>query len=350
MAARDLRYAWFNETMQSEGYNYIATAHHLGDEAETFFINLLRGTGISGLHGILPKQNRIIRPMLFTDKNEILEFLKENNLPFRHDASNDTLQYVRNKIRHTVIPQLSEINHSFLKNLKSTIEHLKDEEKIYKYFVEKKRAKVLMEKDGRIYISIKKLKKLKPLKTYLYEFLSPYGFNASVTNDVIRSLDEEPGKQFLSQTHKLIKDRQYLIIYDLRFSIYDLKETRECLIEKDTEKTGMPLRLEIKKAEVIKNFEVNKSAEYATLDYDRLEFPLLLRKWKHGDYFYPFGIGKKKKVSRLLIDKKLSIADKENVYVLCSGEKIAWVAGIRIDERFRITDKTKNAFVIRLIK
>ena len=368
MAARELRYKWFYELAEAEKYRLIATAHHLDDEAETFFINLLRGTGISGLHGIasisslqsLDTNIQLIRPMLFLYKQDIVDYCNTNNIAYHEDSSNVSLQYLRNKIRHKILPELKEINPSFHKNLKETIDNLKDTETINNYFINKKRAKIISERNDKIYISISKLKKLTPIKAYLFEFLSPYGFNSSVINDIFKSLDSIPGKQFLSPTHKLIKDRAFLIITksdtknETQFirhknTITDIPEEVTLIKQNTSEFQVQNLNLNIQYLKLPKSDSdqlISKEKNIATIDMANLKFPLTLRKWKQGDYFYPYGLNKKKKVSRFLIDEKISMTEKENIYVICSGEAIIWVVGLRIDDRFKITNKTKDIIKI----
>src|ERR1035437_212226 len=222
VAARQLRYNWFEETREQFNYNFIATAHHLDDSIETFFINLIRGTGISGLHGILPKQGKIIRPILFTTKKEIESFAKKNKLKHREDSSNASDKYVRNKIRHHIIPALKELNPNLESTIKNNIQHLRDVEQIYKKEIENKRSKLIKQEKNSFIISISQLKRLTPLSTYLFEFLKPYNFNATVANEILESLDAESGKQFLSETHRILKDRDSLIL-EARQKIQDSK-------------------------------------------------------------------------------------------------------------------------------
>ena len=212
LAARKLRYDWFEEIRSQFDYNYIATAHHQDDSIETFFINLIRGTGIAGLHGILPKQNSIIRPLLFTNKKEIELFAKKNKLKFREDSSNASDKYVRNKIRHQLIPLLKELNPNIHQTIADDIQRLSETEKVYKKEITNKRSKIITEDRNGIRISIKALKKLNPIAPYLFEFLYPLGFNSSTTDEIIESLNKQSGKQFFSATHRLIKDRDFLFI------------------------------------------------------------------------------------------------------------------------------------------
>ena len=201
-AARQLRYLWFEEIREHYKYNYIATAHHQDDSIETFFINLIRGTGISGLHGILPKHGNIIRPLLFTTKNKIETYSKKHKLKYREDSSNASDKYVRNKIRHHIIPVLKELNNSLENTINKSIQHIREVELIYKNDIENKRLKIVKQENNSVSISIKKLKKLQPLSTYLYEFLKPYNFNADTVREIISAIDGTSGKRFFSATHR----------------------------------------------------------------------------------------------------------------------------------------------------
>jgi len=350
MAARELRYNWFNELLTKEGYQFLATAHHLDDQIETFFINMLRSTGIAGFHGILPKQGKIIRPMLFASREEIEEFIKKNHLVYREDKSNQEIKYLRNKIRHELIPVLSEINPGFSAILTENIYRIREAESIFRDNVNHARNSILRKKKERILISINELKKLSPLTTYLFEFLSPFGFNYSVAKDVSEALDEEAGKQFYSPTHRLIKDRNDLIIIQLvSVKKSDVEKTEFQILENKT-RLRTPLNLTIKKMLKDHDFQVDVSPRVANFDLHKITFPLTLRKWQPGDVFHPFGRDHKKKLSDFFTDSKLSIDDKENIWILCSGGKIAWIVGHRIDNRFRITPKTKQVIQIKWVK
>jgi tRNA(Ile)-lysidine synthase len=350
MAARELRYEWFREVMETEGFDYVATAHHLDDQVETFFINLMRSTGISGLHGILPKQGKVIRPMLFTTRKAIEEFARENSIAFREDKSNSETKYLRNKIRHEILPVFREISPDFTTHLNENIIRIRDAEKIFHETVESVRARTLKKYGENFSIAIGDIGKLRPAETYLYEFLSPYGFNISQVKELMKMLDKAPGKVILSPTHRLILDRGQILIAEIQEKKGIRKEQEKIVIPVSRKTLSHPLKLSFSRLKKDTDFMIDPSPLLAFFDLKKLEFPLVMRKWKHGDHFYPFGRGHRKKVSDFFIDEKFSLLDKENTWVLCSGNQIAWIVGHRIDNRFRITAKTKEVLRIRLVR
>ena len=349
MSARELRLKWFYSLMKSENYDYVATAHHLDDQIETLLINLSRGTGIAGLHGILPKQKHLIHPLLFTYRKNISDFIKENNLNYREDSSNKTTKYTRNKIRHQIIPVFTDINPSFKNIVNKNIDRIRESEKIYKTEIRRVKKKVIYTKQNKIFINIRILKSFDNISTYLFEFLSEYNFNFQVVEDIVKSLDEISGKQFYSSTHRLLKDREYLIVAS-KETENELSFGDDYFIEENLSEISKPVNLSIKIFDKNNDSIIPKDSNTASLNYSKLDFPLTLRKWKKGDYFYPFGMNKKKKLSDFFIDQKLSIIEKENVLLLCSKEKIAWIIGHRIDNRFRITDNTRKIYQLKLSK
>jgi len=365
MAARQLRYPWFEEIRKKEDLDYIATAHHLDDQVETFFINLTRGTGISGLHGILPKQGKVIRPLLFASRSEIEAYAIQNNIAYRKDLSNESTKYIRNKIRHELIPVLKEINPEFLTGMTETIQRIREFEMIGESEINARRMDIIRTESKRIMVDIPKLKSLVPVHAYAWEFLSPFNFNQTQVNDILASLDKESGKKFDSPTHRLIKDRQELIIVqkggqtgkpaprrkdDSSGSYMQLQENQEiCIIEKGIGRANRFLHLKSSVIQISPTFQIPVDKRFASLDYDKVQFPLTLRKWETGDAFYPFGMNRKKKLSDFFIDQKFSLNDKENTWLLCSGSKITWVIGHRIDHRFRITNSTRKVLRIEII-
>lgn len=347
MAARDLRYDWFEEIANKNNYKYIATAHHLDDQIETFFINLIRGTGIAGMHGILAKNsNNIIRPLLFADREMIEAYHRNNNLDFRKDKSNDLDKYLRNYIRHNILPEFKKLNRNFAFTLNNNLSKLREVEEVYKLTIYHKMAELLDLQEEKIIINIQELKKLEPLKPYLFEFLTLYNFNESCINDLINTLEkEESGKQYFSSTNRIIKNRKSLILVPFENNVYNPPE--KFLIKADFTSIRKPLKLNFEVSSVLK---IIKNDNIAQLDFDKLEFPLEIRKWQVGDYFYPLGMKNKKKLSDYFIDEKISVYDKESAWLLTSEKKIVWVIGYRLDERFKIDKKTKKVFKIELLK
>lgn len=341
MAARDLRYDWFEELRQKYDYNYIAIAHNCDDVVETFLINLTRGSGIKGLTGIKSKHKHVIRPLLFAYRSDILDYLNNNHFEFREDSSNKSTKYSRNLIRHEIIPLFEKLNPKFKETIIGNINKLKDTKTVYKNTVESVKHSILVEKNEKFYLSIPHLKDLDPVFTYLYEILKPFGFSSSQICDIIESFDSISGKQFLSLTHRVIKDRTELIIEELSGM-----PTNAHYIEQNQNSLQKPIDLKIEQLEVQGDLEIIPSRSVAQIDMDQLEFPLVLRKWKNGDYFMPLGMNQLKKVSDFFIDQKLSISDKENTWILESNNKIVWILGYRIDERFKITKQTSRVYQI----
>ncbi len=348
MAARDLRYSWFNELMNDEAYDCFATAHHLDDQVETFFINLLRGTGISGLHGINKLYGGCIRPLLFATRYEIEEYQSQFDLSFREDLSNKSSKYLRNRIRHYLLPVFEDINPDFRRIFRENFERIRDVERIYSRDVESKRNNIVSEvhDDGSVQIPLDALINLHPLKTYLHEFLSPFNFNTSVIEDIVNALDDISGKQFYSTTHRLLKDRDHIIIKSLDIS----RETKEFYLDENCTLITEPVELVLLVEERDENHEIPTDALIACLDLYKLSFPLVLRRWQMGDYFMPLGMDNMKKLSDFFIDEKFSLFEKESTWILQSGKKICWIIGHRIDDRFKVTPTTKRILKLMLVK
>ena len=340
-AARVLRYKWFGEIRKKNNLDFIATAHHKDDELETFFINLIRGTGIAGLHGILPKRGKIIRPLLFADRIMIDAFVKKNKVQFREDSSNTSDKYVRNKIRHTILPLFEEINPSFRNTLSGEIGRLGEVEKIYNHFIDINSNKILKSNS----ISVSALKKSQFASVLLYEVMKKYQFNSEVAKEVFSSLDSESGKLFFSPTHRLVKDREQLIITKLNSS----KKKELFSVSRNTKTLSIPSSVEFSRINKSINFKIPDDNKIACLDFEKLKFPLQLRGWKEGDFFYPLGMNKKKKLSNFFIDIKLSVFEKENIWLLCSEGKIVYILGKRIDERYKVGKQTKLIYLVRCI-
>lgn len=348
-AARNLRYAWLEEIRTNFGFTRIATAHHLNDSIETILFHLVKGTGIAGMKGIAAKNKNLVRPLLFATRKEIEAYAKENAIQFRVDSSNASSEYERNKIRNEVIPVLKQINPSLEKTFEKNIRHFTETESIFKESVASKLKKLCRIKNNDTYISVAALKNIPYKVTYLFELLSPLGFNEEQVLQIAGSMHGS-GKIFQGDTHRVIIDRKYFIITPNK-----TEEASCILIQKENRNVHAPqFRLKFEYS-VFKKIKLNKSGTIAYLNADLIQFPLTLRTWRAGDYFYPSGLYKKnnmpakKKVSDLFTDLKFDIRQKENTWILLSGEKIIWVAGIRQDERFKTTPETKHLLKIKML-
>lgn len=345
MAARELRYDWFEEIRLEQGFDFVATAHNKNDILETFLLNLVRGTGIHGLTGIKNKTNALIRPILFASREDIKTYARSQSLNWREDSSNSSLKYSRNKVRHQILPLFDQLNPKFTDTMIENIQRIREAEVLYNQAIEEKKQAMIIKESGFAYISIDKLKSLSPLKTWLYELLQDFNFTSHVVSDIIDSLDSTPGRQFFSITHRLVKDRDKLIIHPIKATSY-----KKFYIEDPYRDITEPVNLDMDVLPVNDDFELSKDASIACLDLDKLEFPLIIRKWEQGDYFRPFGMKNMKKLSDYFIDMKLSILEKENLWLLTSGPEIVWIIGLRIDDRFRISSGTKKVLKITLIE
>lgn len=342
MAARVLRYEWFEELRKENAYEYIATAHHKNDDIETYFINLLRGTGIAGLSGISEKCGNIIRPLLFAERTQIDTFISQNKLSFREDSSNSSNKYIRNKIRNKILPLLKEINPNVENTISEDIAILRNYQAISQQVITNYSSKIIERKEHHIEIKKTAIKHLQPQQTILYELLKEFNFSFSTVKEIIFSLDRASGNKFYSPTHRLIIDRSHIIISKIKLfddTIFEIGKNFKC--EK------LPITIEFQKIP-IKNFKLEKSELIAQLDLEKIGFPINLRKWKNGDFFYPLGMRTRKKISDFFIDQKFSLLDKENCWLLCSGNSIVWVLGHRIDDRFKITSATNTVLEITL--
>ena len=339
VAARELRYNWFYELLETENYDYILTAHHADDNLETFLINLSRGTGLEGLTGIPEQNENIIRPLLLFSREEIEDYAKENNIQWREDSSNASDKYLRNKIRHHLVPMLKELNPNFLSSFQKTQTYLQEAQAMVEDASIMVYQQVAKQDGDDIHFDLNQLKKLPNYQSYLYQWLKEFGFSA--WEDIYDLVESQSGKQVFSPEYRLLKDRDSLILSPINF----VDEKEEYLIEENQKEVKIPLNLSFCKVADISL--VSNTTIF--VDADKLQFPLVLRHWKEGDIFQPFGMeGKSKKVSKLFKDEKLSLLEKENTWLLCSNNQIVWVIGIRQDERFRIENTTKNILKIQL--
>lgn len=340
MAARELRYDWFKELAKKNKIDYILTGHHADDNLETFLINLSRGTGIDGVIGIPEVNDIFVRPLLPFSRDQVLKFAKENKLEWREDSSNSSTKYLRNKLRIDVIPELKSVTPQFLQNFNTTIEYLKQSSDFIKdqVFYLKKELFDFSDKEC-IKIPIGKLHHFGNPKSYLYFLLKEYGFKA--WSDIERMIIAQSGKQIFSETHRLVKDREYLLLSPISEEIsnrnYNIPEAESMLmIPSGT--------LKFKDVSEVSNTDLKT----IYVDKEKLKYPLTVRKWKEGDYFYPLGMKGKKKLSKYFKDEKLSLLAKERVWLLCSEKEIVWIINYRADNRFKIMPQTEQILKITI--
>jgi len=324
---------------------YIVTAHHLDDNIETIMMNFFKGTGIAGLRGILPKQGKLVRPLLFARKEAIKEFALANHLLWVEDSSNNTDKYTRNFFRHQIIPLVEKVFPEAIANLSDNINRFQDIEQLYQQAIDFHLKKLLEQRGSETHIPILKLKKSTPLHSIVFEIIKKYQFSPAQVDELISLMDSDSGKYIQSSTHRIIKNRNWLII-----SPNETAKAQNIVIDGPDGRWMMAdgsIQLETPSAT---GFTLQKSHLIAQLDAEKIKFPLLLRKWGKGDYFYPLGMKKKKKLARFFIDNKLSQTEKEKTWVLEMNKKIIWVVGMRIDERFKITPQTKKILKISFNK
>ena len=337
LAARKLRYDWFQEII-SLGFDYVLTAHHLDDKVETFLINFTRGTGLEGLTGIPAQNGNIIRPLLPFSREEIENYAQANQIQWREDSSNASDKYFRNKLRHNIVPTLKELNTGFLDSFQNTLHHLQQSESLVNDASKLVFEKVVEEKENQLEIHLKPLLEFQNYKAYLYQWLKNYGFSA--WNDIYDLVEAQSGKQVFSETHILLKDREKLILSERN----EINKSEVFIIESIESKVNIPLKLRFCKA--VNIFETVSNCIF--VDESKIKFPLTIRKWQEGDYFYPSGMNGKKKLSKYFKDEKYSLLDKENQWLLCSEDQIIWVIGKRADDRFINKETTQNSIKIVL--
>jgi tRNA(Ile)-lysidine synthase len=341
-AARDLRYTWFSSLINpqtSKPFSFIATAHHANDNIETVLQNFFKGTGIKGLTGIAPKRNNIIRPLLFASRSQIESYAQSQSIRFVEDASNASNKYTRNFLRNSILPQVQEKYPQVAQNITQAIQRFTTLEAIYEEAIAIKRKKVVEQKGAELHIPILKLRKTIGWQSLLYEVVKDYGFTALQVGEIISLLDAANSSYISSATHRIIKNRNWIIIAPLATDASTF-----IIIEKNT--NVVPFENGHLSVQLIATKEISDAANIALVDAKQVTLPMVLRKWKEGDYFYPLGMQKKKKVARFLIDAKLSKLEKEKVWVLESNKKIIWVVGYRIDNRFKVQETTTHCWSI----
>ena len=362
MAARDLRYAWFEELRQQLGYDKIAVAHHTDDQAETFFINLLRGAGLRGLKGMLPQNGVIIRPLLWASREQIRQYAVENQIVWREDHTNAESVYLRNKIRNQLLPVFDELQPEARQGLYKSLEHLASENELYRELLNEKLVQIVKEQDGESVIARRNDEAIQMRRSYrvsldcfaalaktqneqlLFEWLRNYGFNTDQVKFIFDAMETGIGNKYYSPTHCLVIGRN-----ELQLSEIKSVDEREIKIEVGEECINEPISLRFSRFEKTDGFIIDKSPIVAQLDFDKLKFPLTLRRWRHGDRFHPFGMKGSKLLSDFFVDQKFSEYQKQNVWLLVSADDdILWVVGYRIDDHFKIGNDTKTVFESRL--
>lgn len=340
LAARRLRYDWFYELLEKQKFDYVVTAHHLDDSLETFLINLIRGTGLEGLTGIPSQNDKIIRPLLNFSRKEIECYANSNGVNWREDSSNASDKYLRNKLRHDVVPILKELNPNFLDSFLKTQNHIKDAQSIVndgEYIIFKE--VVTENENGTVFFNLNKLLQLPNYNAYLYQWLKEFGFTA--WDDIYDLVHAQSGKQVFSENYVLLKDRNHLIVT----AKINSDENQLYWLDKDNIEVNFPLNFSFCNV----SDQSIQDSNTIFVDENLIQFPLQLRKWMEGDFFYPIGMEGKKKVSKYFKDEKLSLIDKSNTWILCSDNQIVWIIGMRQDNRFKTTHNTTNILKITII-
>jgi tRNA(Ile)-lysidine synthase len=344
MAARQLRYRWFEQVRQQSGYNYIALAHHQNDAIETILLNLTRGTGIAGMHGILPKNGNLVRPLLFLKREEIEAIVNENKLAYVEDSSNSSVKYARNKIRLEVIPKLKELNPALEQTFENNLAHFRDLELFLEQQVTKLKNDLFVYHDDEIHLPLAEVNKLEPKRLLLFKLLQEYGFNETTIDDLILALDKQPGKIFETPSFVLLLDRGKLILTKKNS---DRQPPVQINTDDHEAKYGAyKLTLLHDDSPLI----VKDNAMAASIDADLLQYPLTLRAWQQGDHFHPLGMKTRKKLSDFFIDQKVPLHQKNGIPVLVNGNgDIMWIGGYRPDDRYKVTANTKKVTIFELV-
>jgi len=356
MAARDLRYAWFEDLRQQLGYDKIAVAHHADDQAETFFINLLRGAGLRGLKGMRPQNGAIIRPLLWASREQIHQYAVENNITWREDHTNAEIVYLRNKIRNQLLPVFDELHTEARQGLYKSVEHLASENELYRELLNEKLSQIVEEQDAVSVIARRNDEAIQINKSFhvsldcfaalamtqreqlLFEWLRQYGFNTDQCHFIFEAMETGIGNKYYSPTHQLVIGRNELVLSEIQPVAEE-----EIQIEIGEEEIFSPVHLRFSQFERTADFVIDKSQDVAQLDLDKIQFPLTLRHWRHGDRFHPLGMKGSKLLSDFFVDQKFTEWQKQNAWLLTNAEDdILWVVGFRIDNRFKVTSETKS--------
>ncbi|MGN0187036.1 MAG: tRNA lysidine(34) synthetase TilS [Paludibacteraceae bacterium] len=336
MAARDLRYAWFEQLRLAEKCDAIAVAHHANDNAETVLLNMARGTGINGLCGIQAKNRHIVRPLLDCTRAEIIAYAHAHHLAYRTDATNAETIYRRNFVRHNIVPLFEQLNPAFIETIARNIEHTNDIRLIFNTFVQQTHDKICYDTPSGLHIDTEKLLQLPAPQTLLYEFIHPYGFNSDTVATLFNGIGGLSGISCLTEKYQAVVTRGKIIITPRSATDSNIYQ----ITDSDTE-IFQPLYLKIERLDTMPD-TLKTDTHTAYFDADKIQFPLTLRHWQQGDTFVPFGMHGHKKVSDLFVDKKLNLIEKSKVWIMTSNDLIIWILGIRTDHRFRVTNRTRH--------
>ncbi|MGZ4000340.1 MAG: tRNA lysidine(34) synthetase TilS [Mucilaginibacter sp.] len=344
MAARDLRYQWFQQISQQSAYACIALAHHQNDAIETILLNLTRGTGIAGMHGILPKNGKLVRPLLFLNREEIADIVQSNGLAYVEDSSNNSSKYARNKLRLEVIPKLKELNPALEETFERNLEHFRNLEILFEDKLADLGKELFEQHDKEIFLPIEAVKKLHPQQLLLFGLLQEFGFNEAAVKDIISALDKHSGRIFESESHTLILDRQKLILS---------KKQRDVVAEITIDQRTAESRYGNYQLNILHDDSpliIKDNPLAASIDTDLLIYPLSIRSWQQSDYFYPLGMKTKKKLSDFFIGEKVPLHEKKQIPLLVNGNgDIIWIGGYRPDERYKVSAKTKKVTIFELV-
>jgi tRNA(Ile)-lysidine synthase len=345
MAARDLRYAWFEQIKQLHNYTAIALAHHQNDTIETILLNLVRGTGIAGLHGILPKNGSLVRPLLFLNRDEIQKLIAENNYKYVEDSSNASVKYARNKLRHEVIPKLQELNPSLESTFENNLKHFRDMETLLEVRLAELKKELFVYEGDDIHLQLSAIKALNPQRLLLFKLLQEFGFNETAIDDLISALNKHSGKVFEATNFKLILDRDKLII---------TPNNREIPEVVSIEATDHSINYGNYKLTVLHDdtpLIIKDNPLAVSVDADKLVYPLNVRGWQQSDSFYPLGMKTRKKLSDYFISQKIPLHQKSEIPLLINGNaEIIWIGGYRVDDRYKVSKNTKKVTIFELYK
>lgn len=344
MAARDLRRQWFEKLCEEQGYDKICTAHHLNDSLETVIFNLAKGTGISGIKGISPQSGRFVRPLLFASREMITRFAKDHYIHWREDRSNSSIKYARNKIRHYVVPELKKINPNLEATFLLSAEKLLAADEFYHEAIRAMSKELVSRQNGVTAIDIQRLTNVSHPAVVLYEIIKDYGFNFHQAKQIVEGIQNQSGRTFFSAHYQVVQDRQHFLV-----STLSEHHSEAIFVDKYSVSASFGEETFVFEECDIRDFTMVPGPGVACLDVDLLKFPLKIRHWKKGDYFFPLGMNGKKKVSDFMIDKKIPVNLKAQAMTIFSGNDLIWLVGHRIDHRFRITDNTRKVLKITKI-